>query len=392
VTDYASGFNECRVDLGALARNYKRVSEFSKCRVMAVVKGDAYGHGLVEAGLALVEAGCQDLGVLDLEEALALKRHPIEADITVLAGLHGQIQSIKAVEAGVVVFAYDLGQVMALSKIAERLDKTARILLKVDTGMGRLGIPWEKAPYTFSSLSSLKNLKIEGLCTHLATCGDDGAREQLERFAEVGFKAKKTAKGPLKLSALASGGILAHPGFPDDLSRTGIMLYGNTPLEPASPALSDLKKSKSLIKSLEPAMAITSRLIQVREAKAGETISYDRTFKVPKTLKFGTAPIGYVHGIGRSRSSTGHALIGGRKAKLLGRVCMNLTMYDLSGINAHPGDEVVIMGAQGDESIGAAQIGAWEGTSPYEILCRLGRLNQRRFYRSPDPKAPKKRR
>ncbi|MDR2302046.1 MAG: alanine racemase, partial [Deltaproteobacteria bacterium] len=280
MTDYDSAFNVCEIDLGALARNYKKIAEFSRAPVMGVVKGDAYGHGLVPASLALAEAGCRELGVLDVGEALELKKHPIEAEVTVLAGLFGPEQSYQAVSAGVRVFAYDLAQIKTLAKAAERLNAQARITLKIDTGMGRLGFGWEKATYIVSSLAGLKNLSIEGLGTHLATNGDDGAKTQLERFYDLGEKIRKRTKSNISYSVLASGGILAHPDFPDDLSRAGLLLYGYSPLEPTDPALSGLKKSKNLINSLEKPMAVKTKLIQVREARAGETIGYDRTFEV----------------------------------------------------------------------------------------------------------------
>ncbi|MDR2386377.1 MAG: alanine racemase [Deltaproteobacteria bacterium] len=392
MTGYEGAFNACEIDLGALARNYKKIAEFSKAPVMGVVKGDAYGHGLVPSALALVEAGCRELGVLDVWEAMELKKHPIEAEITILAGLLGPEQSYRAVSEGLVVFAYDLAQIKTLAKAAENLDTRARIIFKIDTGMGRLGFGWEKASYIVSSLAGLKNLSIEGLSTHLATNGDEGAKTQLERFYDLGDKIRKRTKTEIKFSVLASGGILAHQDFPDNLSRAGLLLYGYSPLELTDPALTGMKKAKNLINSLEKPMTIKSKLIQVREAKAGETISYDRTFVVPKTMKIGTAPIGYVHGIGRSRSALGHALIGGQKAGLLGRVCMNLCLFDLGNNGqAKVGDEVVILGDQGHQSIGANLIGTWEKTSAYEILCHLGRLNPRFYKKSLQVKGPKKR-
>jgi alanine racemase len=379
MTDPLSAFNTCLVDLGALTRNYKRIASYSKSQVMGVIKGDAYGHGLIPCGQALVEAGCGNLGVLDLEEALALKRHGLPADIHVLAGLNGPSQSLRAVEAGLIVMAYDLGQLKTLDKAAEYLDTKARVRIKIDTGMGRLGFPWEKASYTISGLTALKNLQIEGLATHLATNGDQGALEQLERLADLAQKTNKHLKLPLKLSTLASGGLLAHSDFPDDLSRVGLLLYGYTPISPSEEALSRQKKAKNLIKSLEPVMTVKSSLIQVREAKAGETISYDRTFKATKTMRLGTVPIGYVHGLSRTRSGIGHALISGQKVKLLGRICMNLTMYDLTGNSAKLGDEVVILGRQGDNYIGADLASSWQKTSPYELLCLLGHLSPRSY-------------
>jgi alanine racemase len=383
MNEYSSSFNSCHVDLGALVRNYQKIADYSKNTVMAVIKGDAYGHGLIPCGQALTAAGCDQLGVLDLEEALSLKTYGLTADITVLAGLYGPIQSLKAVEAGLVVMAYDLEQINTLTKAAGKLNTKARIRLKIDTGMGRLGLPWEKAADIISNLATAKDLELVGLATHLATNGDQGAKKQLDCFYDLGEKTKKYFSSPLFYSVLASGGILAHQDFPDNLSRAGLLLYGYSPLDPADLSLAGLKEANNLIKNLEPVMTVKSRLIQVREAKVGETISYDRTFMVPKAMKFGTAPIGYVHGLSRTRSSQGYALICGHRADLLGRVCMNLTMYDLAGLSAEAGDEVVLLGSQGDEFIGADLFGCWQETSAYEILCHLGRSNPRVYNQSP---------
>jgi alanine racemase len=382
MSDYQSSFNLAAIDLGALARNFKRISEYSKSPVMAVVKGDAYGHGLIPCAHALLRAGCQELGVLDLEEALTLGRAGVKADIAILAGLWGPVQSLLAVEAGVSVFAYGEGQLEDLAQASEKLGKKARIWLKVDTGMGRLGFPWDKAEGVISKLASDKRFSLLGLATHLATSGDEGGSKQLERTLSLSEKAKRLCSSELRLSALASGGLLAHRDFPQNLGRAGILLYGYSPLEPEDRALDGLDEAKSLIRALEKPMAVKSRLIAAREAKPGETIGYDRVFSVEKPLVFGTVPIGYVQGFSRTRSCQGHALVQGREAGLLGRVCMNLTMYDLRGIPAKVGDEVVLLGGQGGAFIGADLFGSWQNTSAYEVLCHLGRLNPRAYFES----------
>lgn len=365
-----------------MSRNYLRVAQFAQSPVMAVIKGDAYGHGLEPCGAALAAAGCGQLGVMNLEEALALKKHRLPADITILSGLHGPVQSLKAVEAGVVVFVYDMGQMEVLASAGAVLRKKARIRLKIDSGMGRLGIPWEKAEKAILKAAANKHLEFLGLATHLATNGDQGANEQLSRFRDLGEKYGDYCSSRQTCSVMASGGVLAHQSFPSNLTRTGLMLYGYSPLKIDHPALEGRDKAKSLIQGLEPVMRVVTRLIQVRDASAGETIGYDRTYRVKSSIRLGTAPIGYAQGLSRTRSSQGHALVRGREAKLLGRVCMNLTMYDLSGISARPGDEVVLLGRQGEGFIGADQFGDWQNTSPYEILCHLGRQTLRVYRQS----------
>jgi alanine racemase len=374
-----SSFNTAEINLAALKSNFLAVKRLVSGQLMAVVKGDAYGHGLVECAKALSSVQASRLGVLDLEEATALKKAGVPAEIHILAGLHGTEQIDQAVQSGFVVTAYRVEQIAELSKAAQRTGRTALLMIKIDTGMGRLGIPWKEAAEAIPKLSRLDGLDVRGLATHLATSGDYEAQWQLKRFADLKDLANRSFTGRLLHSALASGGVLAHPDYPDDLSRVGIMLYGSSPLSEKDPAIFDLPASKNLIRSLQPVMSLKSRILAVRTFKSGETVSYDRTFTVQRDTAVATVPAGYVHGLSRTRSGKGWALVGGRKARLLGRVCMNLSMYDVTGAAVLPGQETVLLGAQGSEAITAETVGEWQGTNSYEILCMTGRLNPRRY-------------
>jgi alanine racemase len=347
---------------------------------MAVVKGDAYGHGAIECAKTLVKAEAKDLGVLDIQEALALKRAGINADIHIIAGLDGQEDMTRAITSSFVIFAYSFEQISALSEIAKKLNRRARVRLKIDTGMGRLGVSWTGAVELIKSIKKLTSIKVEGLASHLATVGDGEAHNQLEHFKEIQKFAESQLPKPLKHSALAGGGLLAHTGYQDDLSRAGLLLYGYSPLPEDSPYLANLIASRTLIKSLKPVMKVKSRVLQVKTLKAGQTVSYDRTYKAQRDLTMAAVPFGYVHGLSRTHSDKGYALIKGRKAPLLGRVCMNLSLFDVSGLKAAVGDEVVFLGSQGEERIGADLAGSWQQTSAYEIVCLFGRLNPR-YYR-----------
>ena len=388
MTDYPSSFNVCEIDLDALSRNYGRIVEFVKRPIMAVIKGDAYGHGLVPCAQALEAEGCQDFGVLDLEEAMALRRSGISAEITVLAGLSGPIQCLEAVKYGITVFAYGKDQLSGLHDAVNALKTKAKVWVKIDSGMGRLGFPLREAPLIVRSVYNNENFELKGMATHLPTNGDDDAKTQLVYFKEMGKTIESFIKAPLPLSALSSAGLICHPGFPDSLSRPGMLLYGYSPISSTDGTLDRKIQAQSFLNSLEPAMAIKSEIIQVRNAKWAETISYDRTHKVMnKEMPFATAPFGYTHGFSRTRSSKGFALIGGREAQLLGRVCMNLTMYDVTGIDAEVGDEVVLMGRQGKAFLGANVLGEWQGTNVYELLPHLGRMNPRFYKRSSPPQS-----
>lgn len=372
-----SSFNSARINLKAITENYRALRQSTSGQLMVVLKGDAYGHGLLECANALVLSGAAHLGVLDVHEAMALAGAKYKATIHILAGLEGPESMRLSVAHDFVVLVYSWEQLSALAQIAQSLNKTCQVRIKIDTGMGRLGFHWEQFGEIIGKVKTLKNIKVLGLATHLPTCGDSEATWQLKRFTDLKTQADRVIGLKLSHSALASGGLLAHPDYEDDLTRVGLLLYGYSPLTVDSPCLFDLPRSRNLIKSLKPVMSVKSQVIQVRTFKAGETVGYDRTYRISKDIKVATAPIGYLHGISRHRSSRGFALIGGRQAPLLGRVSMNLSTYDVSQIAAMTGNEVVIFGEQGGEKLGADLVGSWQDTSPYEVLVTSGRLNNR---------------
>ena len=363
----------------ALKSNYQIVKKHCNGRLMAVIKGDAYGHGLLECAKALTSIQAVRLGVLDLEEALAIRAAGITSRIYVLAGLQGPHQYAKAIEAGVVVFAYRWEQIQDLSRAGLKKGKPALVMVKFDTGMGRLGFSWRDAETVIPRIAKLQGVHVEGVATHLATTGDREAHFQLRRFNDLKDLADKILPGQMVHSALASGGILAHPDYQDGMSRVGLMLYGYSPMRLDDPYLFDMPGAKAIIKSLKPVMSLKSQILSVTTIKTGDTVSYNRTFTAKKDTPMATIPIGYVHGVSLARNGKGQALIGGRKAPLLGRVCMNLSMYDVTQIAVLPGHEAVLLGEQGAERISADDIAQWEGTSAYEALCLTGRLNPRYY-------------
>jgi alanine racemase len=374
-----SSFNRAEINLAALKSNFHTVKKQVNGRIMGVVKGDAYGHGLAECARALSSARCSRLGAGDLDEALAVQAAGVSARVYILSGVQGPTQCLRAVEAGLTTFAYRLEQLQDLSKAAKQLDKKALVMLKMDTGMGRLGFPFREAETIFPKVAKLENLIVDGLATQLATNGDRDSLIQLKRFGDLKNLAAGIFRGPLTHSALTSGGILAHPDYQDDMSRIGLMLYGYSPLKEDHPGLFDLPASKPLIRSLLPVMAIKSQILSIKTIKNGDTVSFDRLYAAKKDTPVATVPMGYASGLSQARSGRGRALIGGRSAPLLGRVCMTETMYDVSQIAVLPGQEAVLLGDQGAESIRADELAALEGVTPYEILCLAGSLNPRHF-------------
>ncbi|MDR2422090.1 MAG: alanine racemase [Deltaproteobacteria bacterium] len=374
-------FNQAEIDLGALKANYQRIRSLNPLKpLMAVVKGDAYGHGLVECARALVEAGAKDLGVLDVVEGLALKKANLgEVDVHVLAGLQSRTQIEAAIEAELVVALYSLQQIQAVENLIPK-GVRARAYLKIDTGMGRLGLPWWEVPAFLPTLVRPEKFAFRGLMTHLATVGDQPSRRQLDRFREVVKIDQSLGLTLGQHSVLASPGLLAYPGYDDYLPRVGLLMYGANPLAGTEAEAAISPNGQALLRDLRPVMKFTSRIIQTRTVRTGESLSYDRTFVAQKDMKVAVLPVGYVHGLSRRQSNRGHALVNGQVAPLIGRVCMNLSLFDvtrISGVN--PGQRAVLLGESGEARITAEEAAKWQDTSAYETFCLFGRLNQRLF-------------
>jgi alanine racemase len=367
-----------QIDLKALAENYLKIAKLTKNNLMAVLKADAYGHGIVECAKTLVEVGANDLGVLDICEANTIRRSGIKANIHIISGLFSADSMAKAISSSFSIFVYSTEQLEQLTEVAKNLDLKAQVRLKVDTGMGRLGVAWQDAIEVVKSIK-LKHIDLVGLATHLATNGDEKADIQLQRFKKLQSQIAVVMPRAKRHSALSSGGLLAYGDYSDSLSRPGLLLYGYSPFGEDCPSLS--LEAKQLVEELRPVMSVKSAVIEVKKVKAGETVSYDRTFTAKKDLTMAVVPFGYAHGLSRTRSNKGCALIKGARAPLLGRVCMNLSMYNVTGHDVVAGDEVVFLGRQGQEEISACQAGAWQRTNVYEALCLFGRLSPRYYGR-----------
>jgi alanine racemase len=248
------------------------------------------------------------------------------------------------------------------------------------------------------------NLQVLGLATHLATISDKQAVDQLQAFHVIHKRAEEIFQRPLVASVLSGGALLAHPEYPDGLPRVGLALYGVAPpraslarpvpypveqlsypdVPMALPRLpGDLRQppppaSLKLAAKLKPVMRASSTVIQVKRLRKGETVSYERTFKAPEDMTLAVIPFGYVNGLSSSRSGKGCALIRGAKAPQVGRVCMNLSAYDVTLIpSCRPGDEVVLLGGSEEETLDAYQEFGEEAANPYETLCLYGGLNRR---------------
>ncbi len=356
------------VDLDALKFNYLQLRRVTGkgIKVLAVVKANAYGHGATQIAPELEKMGVEFFGVATIKEAKELRQAGIKRPIVILGGIYrGQAEEILKYDLTPVIF--DLERARELSRTAGILGKKAQIHVNIDTGMGRLGILPGETESFFSRLKELKNLKTEGLLSHLAVSdrGDKKSqafiRKQIDqlllaigKIARLGFN--------VSLRHIANSAfILDGNSFYFNLVRPGIMLYG------AYPAARFKKKIE-----LRPVMRLKSEIIQVKKLPARFSVSYGRTFFTQKKSFIATVPIGYADGYSRLFSNRGKVLVRGKKVSVVGTVCMDMIMIDVTRIpGVRAGDEVVLMGRQGRNEITVEELARETGTIPYEILCGI---------------------
>ncbi len=354
------------VDLGAIAGNLRRLREIAApAEVMAVLKADAYGHGAVRVARTVLQHGAVMLGTAVLSEAAALRARGITAPILVL-GYTPAWQARDVARLGVAVAVFSLEVAQHLSRAATALQRPPiAVHVKVDTGMHRLGVqPPEVIPFA-RRLLELPGLRVEGVFTHFATADaadPSYALTQLARFKRV--LAEWQAAGlplPRYIHAANSAATLRFPQARFNLVRTGIALYGLHPSAavPCPP-------------EFQPALALKTQLAQIHELPAGEPVSYGAAWVTPRPSRIGVLPIGYADGVRRGPSTWGEVLVRGRRAPIVGRVCMDMCMVDVTDVpGARAGDEVVLIGEQGGERITAEDVAARLGTINYEVVSQI---------------------
>jgi len=355
------------IQLEAVARNVATANRLAgtAVQVMAVVKADAYGHGAVPVAMVALEAGATWLGVACPEEAAPLRDVGIRAPILVLGPVRPE-QAEVAVRLDLDQCVSDPAQAESLAKEAAKVQRQARIHLKVDTGMGRVGVSPREARRAAEHLARFAALKLVGLMTHFADAEAEDlsfAQEQLRQFTQAAETLEAAGMSPLILHAANSAALLRLPESRFDLVRPGIMLYGCHPR--GREAAGD--------PPLAPAMRLCTEVSQLKDVARGATVSYGRTFVAPADIRVATLPVGYADGVGRLLSSRGEVLLRGKRVPIIGRVCMDMLMLDVTAVpEARVGDEAVLMGRQGAAEITADEFAAWQGTISYEVLCRIG--------------------
>lgn len=346
--------------------------------LMAVVKANAYGHGLTETVQALGSRDVAWFGVDSLEEALTVRAAGAKQPVLILGHVPDSGLA-TVVRQGFSMTVYERDQVRALSKLASAR-RPAKVHVKIETGTSRQGVLREDWLAFARLLHRTENLVIEGMSTHYANIEDtvdpSYALGQLARYQEAVDVFTAAKARPLIRHTAASAAAMLHEQTRLDLVRGGIALYGLWP----SRETQAIAQQRGLALDLQPALAWKAVVAQVKSLPAGTPVSYGLTEKVTRASRVAVVPVGYFDGLPRAASSVGHVLIRGQRAKILGRVCMNMCVVDVTDIaKAKAGDEVVLIGRQGTETISAEEFAAKAGTINYEIIARLNPLLERRL-------------
>lgn len=376
------------VDLDNFKKNLAEIRRLvgPRVKIMQVVKADAYGHGAIEIANTALKNGASFLGVANADEGVQLRVSGIEEPIVILSPSPvGEIQEI--IKYRLTPSVSDMVFVRELSKQCQKAQVFLPIHIEIDTGMGRGGILSDEAVRIIENISRLPNLRLEGIFTHLASgeLKDDTYNKiQWSKFNDVLKKLKERGFSFPVHHISNSGGILNFRSFDLDMVRPGLMSYGIYP-----------SRETNENASLHPVMAFKTRIVLIKEFPPGYSIGYNRTYVTSRKTKIATIPIGYGDGYGVVLSNQGEVLIRGKRAPVIGRVSMDMCTVDVSEIpGCEIGDEVVILGKQGNESITATDIAQRAGTHAYEILCTLGKRAPRIFLQSgkPDSILPRLRR
>ena len=361
------------ISLPALRHNFRILRSLlpPSTAILAVVKADAYGHGVAPVARALAAEGARMFGVATVEEGVELRGSGIPAPIVVLGGAD-ETQAEEAHASGLSPAVFEAGQIPYLARVAARRSRPFSVHLKLDTGMGRLGFLKADARAAVERLAAEKALRVEGFMTHLSSAdGLENAdreytRTQLATFAAEIPRVRKVLGDGVLTHAQNSAGIILYRDCAFDLARPGIALYGSVPGEGVGADL-----------GLSPVMRLVSKIVSLKELPAGHPVSYGRHYSRPEARRIAVVPIGYADGYRRTFSNAASMTVMGKAAPVAGRVCMDHTMIDVTGIpGVSVGTDVVIMGEGAQTADDLARIA---GTIPYEILTQVGRRVPRRI-------------
>jgi alanine racemase len=352
------------IDLGAVQRNLLRVRETvgAGVAVWGVVKADAYGHGAVPVARAL-EPLCNALAVSLVEEGMELRAAGIRAPIVVLGAYYGTHHA-DVLAHRLTPVVYDRGDLESFATVAARRGRRADVHVKIDTGMSRLGFATTETPGLLARLGELPSLRLAGLCTHFASADlpDGGVtRDALARFEACAATARAAGHTGLVNHAANSAAAVRFPEARLSAVRPGLALYGAMP------------SAHVALPGLEPALRLTTRVMAVHEVAPGATVSYGGLWRASRPSRVATLPIGYADGYPRHVRDA-RALVHGRRVPVVGAVCMDMLMVDVTDVpDAREGDLVTLVGLDGRERVSVDDLARWAGTVSYEILCGISK-------------------
>lgn len=355
------------IDLDALRHNYHALRRSAgKAEMMVVVKADAYGHGAVAVARALAAEGCAHFAVATISEASELRDAGIRGRIYLLGGFFPE-QAGEIVALDLTPFVFDLSAV-------EPLDRAARdagrrdfpVHLKIDTGATRLGVLPGELSRAMEEIRGAKSLSLEGACTLFANAGDPSSPitdAQLRVFNDALATMRAAGMTPQIIHAANSAALVLREDSHFTLVRPGLAMYGLPPVQAVREKI-----------DLVPLMTFKTRLMQLKRVPAGTGVSYGHTFVTPRESVIGVLPVGYADGYRRGLQHGGEVLVRGHRAPVIGAVCMDLTMVDLTDVaGAAAGDEVILWGRSGDDTISVNDVARIAQTISYEMLCTVGR-------------------
>lgn len=356
------------IDLNAIAHNIRELRRITNpnAMLMAAVKANAYGHGAVQVSKTALSSGAQWLGVARLPEAIELRRAGIDSPILIL-GYTPPESAKEIIDNDLRITTYSLENAGAFSDAARKFGKQIPVHIKTDTGMGRLGLLAKQADSIeeIIAISKLSGIEAEGIFTHFATSDSRDksfAKEQLALFIDLLDKlCRRGVEFPIRHAA-NSAAIMEMPESHLDMVRAGISVYGLYPSD---------EVDQSLI-ALKPAMSLKTKIIHLKKVDAGFKVSYGCTYQTTQPTTIATLSVGYADGLNRLLSSRGYMLVKGQQARIVGRVCMDLTMLDVGHIpDIAIGDEVVIFGTQGNECVSVDELAKMLNTINYEIVSTI---------------------
>lgn len=351
---------KCFIDLKQLKQNYINVKERCNNMVLALVKADAYGHGIIQCAKALEEINADYLGVATLEEADLIRKNGVKTPILCIGAVpFGDEDFCVEIDADQTVTC--LNEILVLEKACSKTNKTKNIHLKIDSGMHRLGVrKGEALDKILIALKGCKFLRLKGVFTHFAasdTSDKTYTNMQTENFIDAVNQIKSSGFNDFIIHCANSGAITAYPDLHFDMVRAGIILYGYYPSD---------KTEKTV--NIKPVLSFETAVIALNRVYKSEKISYGGTYTAPRDMLVAVLPVGYGDGYKRLNSNVGYVLINNQKANIVGRVCMDMTMIDVTDIpNVNVGDRVALIGRQGSECITADDLAVWAQTISYEI-------------------------